>query len=143
MGYRFLEHATDAVVEVTAGDLKEALMDAAGAVIDLTLDRDSVRQLARKEFSAEGEDLRYLLFSWVEEITFVLITEGFAIGRIEFEMGRNGGYRIDATAYGEPIDLERHGFKVEIKAPTFHDMEIREGGGGGEGQTYMRFLLDL
>jgi len=133
-----LDHATDAIIEVTAKDLKEAFSVTADAVINLTLDQDKVKEKEEKEFSAQGKDLSYLLFSWLEEITFVLITEGFAIKRIEFDIEKDNGYKIIAKAYGEPLDLHKHNFKVEIKAPTFYDMEINQDKG-----VFMRFLLDL
>lgn len=142
MSYRFLDHSTDAFIEVTAGDTKEAFSVAADAVIGLTLDQSSVEEKQEKEFSARGKDLEYLLFSWLEEIVFVLITDGFAIRRVEFDIGEGGdggGYQISAKAFGEPLDFAKHGFKVEIKAPTFHEMEIRQDSGG----VFMRFLLDL
>ncbi len=138
MSYKFLDHATDAIIEVTAKDLKEAFSVTADAVINLTLDQDKVEEKDQKEFSAQGKDLRYLLFSWLEEITFVLITQGFAIKRIEFDIEENEGYKITAKAYGESLDFHKHNFKVEIKAPTFYDMEIRQDEG-----VFMRFLLDL
>ena len=138
MSYKFLDHATDAIIEVTAKDLKEAFTVAANAEINLTLDQDKVEEKEERKFSAKGKDLRYLLFSWLEEIPFVLITEGFAIKRLEFDIEKNNGYSIDAIAYGETLDVKKHNFKVEIKAPTFYDMEIREDDG-----VYMRFLLDL
>jgi len=133
-----LDHATDAIIEVTARDLKEAFLVTADAAINLTLDQDKVEEKDQKEFSAQGKDLCYLLFSWLEEITFVLITEGFAIKRIELDMEENDGYTIKAKAFGEPLDFAKHNFKVEIKAPTFYDMEIKT-----DGEVYMRFLLDL
>ena len=138
MSYKFLDHATDAFVEVTAKNLKEAFAVTADAVINLTLDQDKVEEKQQKEFSAKGKDLRYLLFSWLEEITFVLITDGFAIKRIEFEILENEGYQINAIAFGEPLNLEKHNFKVEIKAPTFYEMKIEQKDG-----VFMRFLLDL
>ncbi|QLH02275.1 protein archease [Nitrosopumilus cobalaminigenes] len=138
MSYKFLDHATDAIIEVTAKDLKEAFKVAADAEINLTLDQDKVEEKDQKQFSANGKDLRYLLFSWLEEIPFVLITEGFAIKRIEFDIKEKNGYEINAIAYGEPLDVKKHNFKVEIKAPTFYDMEIRQ-----DNEVYMRFLLDL
>ncbi len=138
MSYKFLDHATDAIIEVTAKNLKEAFSVTADAVIDLTLDQDRVEEKDQKVFSAKGKDLRYLLFSWLEEIPFILITEGFAISRIEFDIIQNEEYKINAVAYGEPLDVKKHNFKVEIKAPTFYDMEIRQ-----ENGVYMRFLLDL
>ncbi|MBC8516311.1 MAG: archease [Nitrosopumilus sp.] len=139
MSYKFLDHATDAIIEITAKDLKEAFAVAADAEINLTLDQDKVEEKDQKKFSANGKDLRYLLFSWLEEIPFVLITEGFAIKRIEFDIEEKDGYKINATAFGEKLDVKKHNFKVEIKAPTFYDMEIRENNDG----VYMRFLLDL
>jgi|TARA_B100001105_G_C22384960_1_gene441419 SHS2 domain-containing protein len=138
LSYKFLDHATDAIIEVTAKNLKEAFSVTADAVIDLTLDQDRVEEKDQKVFSAKGKDLRYLLFSWLEEIPFILITEGFAISRIEFDIIQNEEYKINAVAYGEPLDVKKHNFKVEIKAPTFYDMEIRQ-----ENGVYMRFLLDL
>lgn len=138
MSYKFLDHATDAIIEVTAKDLKEAFAVAADAEINLTLDQDKVEEKDQKQFSAKGKDLRYLLFSWLEEIPFLLITEGFAIKRIEFEIKENEGYEINAIAYGESLDVKKHNFKVEIKAPTFYDMVIKQDDG-----VYMRFLLDL
>ena len=138
MSYKFLDHATDAIIEVTAKDLKEAFSVTADAVINLTLDQDKVKEKDEKDFSAQGKDLSYLLFSWLEEITFVLITEGFAIKRIEFDIEKDDGYKIIAKAYGEPLDLHKHNFKVEIKAPTFYDMQINQDNG-----VFMRFLLDL
>jgi len=138
LSYKFLEHATDAFIEVTAKDLKEAFLVSANAVINITLDQDKVNEIEQKEITAHGKDLNYLLFSWLEEVTFVLITEGFAIKRIELEIKEDEGYKINAKAYGEPLDFLKHNFKVEIKAPTFYEMKIEQKNG-----VFMRFLLDL
>ena len=96
------------------------------------------KETEQKEITAKGKDLRYLLFSWLEEVIFVLITEGFAIKRMELEIYENEGYKIIAKAYGEPLDFLKHNFKVEIKAPTFYEMKIEQKDG-----VFMRFLLDL
>ena len=138
MSYKFLDHSTDAIIEINAKDLKEAFSVAADAVINLTLDQDKVEEKESKEFVSQGKDLYYLLFSWLEEIPFILITEGFAIKRIEFSIEKNDVYKINAKAFGETLDLKKHNFKVEIKAPTFYDMVIKN-----EGEVYMKFLLDL
>lgn len=138
MSYKFLEHTTDAFIEVTAKDLKEAFLVSANAVINITLDQDKVNEIEQKEIIAQGKDLNYLLFSWLEEVTFVLITKGFAIKRIELEIKEDEGYKINAKAYGEPLDFLKHNFKVEIKAPTFYEMKIEQKNG-----VFMRFLLDL
>ena len=138
MSYKLLDHATDAIIEVKAKDLDEAFTVAGQAVADITIDTKSVSEKQEWNIAASGEDLRYLLFNWLEAVIYQLITDGFAIARIQAKVIKNGGYSIEATTYGEPIDLKKHGFKVEIKAPTFHLMEIIEGK-----EIVMRFLLDL
>lgn len=138
MSYKLLEHATDAFIEVTASDLKEAFIQAGNSVVETTIDRSSVKENEKKKISVTGKEIRYLLFDWLEEVIYQLITEGFAIHRFELDIKKNKEYKLEATAFGEPIDLQKHHFKVEIKAPTFHLMEISEGK-----DVKMRFLLDL
>jgi len=138
LSYKLLDHATDAVIEVTASDLAEAFVIAANSVIETTLDRDTVEEKEDMIIRVKGKDLRYLLFNWLEAVIYQLITEGFAIKRIQLDLQKNEEYEISATTYGEPIDLKKHNFKVEIKAPTFHEMEILEGK-----EVKMKFLLDL
>ena len=138
MSYKFIDHATDAIIEVNAKNIKEAFSIAGEAVINLTLDQEKVEEVDKKEFSAQGKDLHYLLFSWLEEIPFLLITEGFAIKRIELDIIENNGYKINAIAFGEPLDVHKHNFKVEVKAPTFYEMEIKQ-----DKDVFMKFLLDL
>ena len=138
MSYKLLEHATDAVIEITAYSLKEAFVVAGQSVVDITLDSEKVEEREQRVLKVVGKDLRYLLFNWLEEVNYQLITEGFAIHRFSVDISKNSEYKLNATAYGEPLDLQKHRFRVEIKAPTFHEMEISEGK-----EVVMRFLLDL
>ncbi len=138
MSYKLLDHATDAIIEVTASDLPEAFLTAANSVVETTLDRNTVEEKEEMVIKVQGKDLRYLLFNWLEAVIYQLITDGFAIKRIQLDLQKNEEYEISATSYGEPIDLKKHNFKVEIKAPTFHEMEILEGE-----EVKMKFLLDL
>ncbi len=78
------------------------------------------------------------VYAWLEEVIYEMITEGFAISRVVPRVSKNSSYTIKADAYGQPIVTARHGFKVEIKAPTFHEMEITHGE-----NVKMKFLLDL
>ena len=138
MSYKLLEHTTDAFIEVTAHNLKEAFTIAAQSVVDTTIDRSTVDEKDEMVIKVSGKDQKYLLFNWLEAVIYQLITEGFAIKRFEVDLQKKDQYEITAKTFGEPIDLKKHNFKVEIKAPTFHLMEISE-----EKEVIMRFLLDL
>ena len=138
MSYKTLEHATDAIIEVTADNLEEAFQTAGISVIETILDSSKVDEVDSKKLVVKGKDLKYLLYNWLEEIIILTITEGFAGKRITIDILRNENYEIHAEVFGESIDLKKHQFKVEIKSPTFHEMEIKE-----DDKIIMKYLLDL
>jgi len=37
---------------------------------------------------------------------------------------------VAGRAWGEPLDLARHGFKTEVKAVTYHELALTEIPGG-------------
>ena len=138
MSYKFIDHATDAIIEVTADSLEDASMVAAESVVNTTIDLDTIEQKEQKEIEVKGEDLRFLLLNWLEEVIYQLITQGFAIAKFQVSISKNSHYTLKAKIFGEKMDLSKHRFKVEIKAPTFHDMRINQ-----KDKVTMRFLLDL
>ena len=138
MSYKTLEHATDAIIEVTADNLKGAFQIAGISVIETILDISKVEENGSKNLIVKGKDLRYLLYNWLEEMIILTITDGFAGKRILLDIMKNDNYQINAEIFGESIDLRKHGFKVEIKSPTFHEMEIEE-----KDNVRMKYLLDL
>jgi len=138
MSYKTLEHATDAIIEVTADNLKEAFEIAGISVIETILDISKVDENNSRKLIVKGKDLKYLLYNWLEEMIILTITDGFAGKRILLEITKNGNYQIDAEIFGEAIDLIKHDFKVEIKSPTFHEMDIKQ-----NDKVVMKYLLDL
>ena len=45
---------------------------------------------------------------------------------------------LNEVISGEKLDLKKHNYKIEIKSPTFHLMEIKE-----NDEITMQYLLDL
>jgi len=138
MSYKVLDHATDAFIEVTASSLIQAFEVAGYSVIDTILDNSKIEEKNERHIIVKGKDLNYLLYNWLEEIIYLVITEGFAIKKLKITLEKNEEYTISAQIFGESIDIKKHGFKVEIKSPTFHEMEIKQ-----EKQVIMKFLMDL
>ena len=138
MSYKTLEHATDAIIEVTADNLKEAFEIAGISVIDTILDSSKVEENDSKKLIVKGKDLKYLLYNWLEEMIILTITDGFAGKKIVLEITKDDEFEINAEIFGEVIDLTKHEFKVAIKSPTFHEMEIEE-----NDNVRMKYLLDL
>jgi SHS2 domain-containing protein len=138
-GYRYLDHMTDAVIEAYGDTLEEAFENAARGLNDTMIDLADVTPREKIQISARGEDLHSLLFDWLDKVMLLLVADGFVMSEFKVSIRKNGGYFLEATAGGEKLDLKRHRYKVEIKAVTYHEMQISQ----QDKQTTLRFLLDL
>lgn len=145
-GYRFLDHMTDAVIEAYGGTLEEAFENAARALNDTMVDLRTVTPDREIEIEASGSDLYSLLFDWLDKVMLLLVADHIVMSEFKIEKIRQdaGGFSLRATAKGERLDLGKHKYKVEIKAVTYHEMQVtvKEGGGAVPAAT-VRFLLDL
>ncbi len=138
MSYKYLEHSTDAFIEVKAKTLEEAFSVAGKSVVDTIIDLKNIQEIEEKSIKVKGRNLLNLLYNWLEEIVTITITDGFAIRNISVNIKKDDEYEIISKISGEKLDLKKHNFKVEIKSPTFHLMEIKE-----NDEIIMRYLLDL
>ena len=138
MSYKYLEHSTDAFIEVKAKNLEEAFSVAGKSVVETIIDLKDIQEIEEKNIKVKGRNLLNLLYNWLEEIVTITITDGFATRSFYVSIKKNKEYQITSKISGEKLDLKKHNFKVEIKSPTFHLMEIKE-----NDEITMRYLLDL
>jgi len=138
MSYKYLEHSTDAFIEVSAKNLEEAFSVAGKSVVETIIDSNNIQEIEEKNIKVKGRNLLNLLYNWLEEIVTITITDGFAIRNFSVNIKKNKEYQIISNISGEKLDIKKHNFKVEIKSPTFHLMEIEE-----NDEITMRYLLDL
>ena len=138
MSYKYLEHSTDAFIEVRAKNLEEAFSVAGKSVVGTIIDSNNIQEIEEKNIKVKGRTLLNLLYNWLEDIVIITITDGFAIKNFSVKIKKNKEYQIISNISGEKLDIKKHNFKVEIKSPTFHLMEIEE-----NDEITMRYLLDL
>jgi SHS2 domain-containing protein len=96
-------------------------------MVALMLDPESVRPQGTIELEAEGGDSESLLVSWLAEILFQAETRPWAFG--EFRVDEISAWRVKGWGAGEPLDPARHKVRAEIKAPTYHMLELKEKAG--------------
>jgi SHS2 domain-containing protein len=139
-GYRFLDHMTDAVIEAYGATLEEAFENAAKALCDTMIDLKTVRPQREIKLFAKGNDLYSLLFDWLDNVMLLLVADGIAMSQFHVKIKQHdNSYLLEGTARGEQLELDRHHYKVEIKAVTYHEMEIKQ----DNDMITLRFLLDL
>lgn len=134
-----MDHMTDAVIEAHGSTLEESFEYAAMGLTNTMVDLDSVEQRMELNISAKGHDKYSLLFDWLDKVMLLLVADGIVLSKFKVKISSNGDHLLEAVASGEKLDLDRHKYKVEIKAVTYHEMLIREDGSG----VTVRFLLDL
>lgn len=140
MPYKFLDHSTDALVEVRHTDMRGALADAALSTTDIMLDRSTVQNRMVRHFTIRDDAVHRLLYQWLDDIIFVTLADNFAIRDVTVDAFDDSDHiTMEARAFGEPLNLVRHKFRIEVKAPTYHEMKIDCNHDG----IVLRFLLDL
>ncbi len=131
----------DAYVEAYGSSLEEAYCNAASAMFEVMTDTGKVTPRFEQSVTVEGHDLKSLLYSWLESLLVKFEVENrlfsrFIIEKINVE---NGRFILKAKVFGEDLDRKKHPSKTEVKAVTYHLMEIEPCGP----EIRLRFILDL
>ncbi|MFO7619143.1 MAG: archease [Thermoplasmata archaeon] len=121
--YEVIDHTADIVIRTSGKDLNEAFENAAYALFDTMCDASTVRPLKVKKLEIEFDDLEQLLVDWLSRLLFLCDVDDMLFS--EFEV-RISGNTLKATIKGEKLDAERHLLKTDIKAITYHMLEVNE-----------------
>jgi len=108
--------------------------------VDTMVDIGAVGERVEEVFTVEGRDLENLLYNWLEAVLVKVTLDGLVFSSFKLDIEKvEGGYRLQGFGRGEPLDLVKHRPKTEVKAVTYHLMEVKE----EAGRFSARFLLDL
>lgn len=133
--FRILEHPADLGIEAHGGTLEEAFVQAAVGLVSIILDPATVEPRQTKEVHLRGADLEQLLVKWLSEILYLYDGQGF-VGK-EFEIVRLTENELDAKVRGEPLDLQKHRTRLDVKAVTYHQLQIQHTDHGVRVQVYL------
>jgi SHS2 domain-containing protein len=131
--FETFEHTADLGLRIRAGDLDTLFAEAAQALFSAIVeDLATVRPLQAVEVRIEGSDRELLLFDWLKELLYHFDAEHLVFGRFEVHVRDNG---LTATAWGEPLDRDRHVLEHEVKAITYHGLRVERVGDGWEAEV--------
>jgi SHS2 domain-containing protein len=113
------------------------LAEAGRALLSILVENpEEVRPETEAAIQIEGTDLEYLLFDWLNELLFRFERDRLLPADFNVTIDAHG---LQATVRGEPIDRERHQLAHEIKAVTYHQLEVKETDAGWQA----RFIVDI
>lgn len=120
--YELFEHTADLGLRATAPDLDALFAEMAAALFAAIVeDPATIRADAATPVGIAGPDREYLLFDWLKELLYRFDAEHQVFARFEVSVRDDG---LTATAWGEPLDPERHLLNHEVKAITYHELKV-------------------
>jgi SHS2 domain-containing protein len=126
--FQEIDHTGDIGIQVTAPSLPQLFERAAAGTFRVLTDPESVQTPDATHISVTGRDREALMVRWLSELNYRHTVDGVLFGAFSVEPihETDDGLTLTAIAHGEPIDPARHTVYTEIKAITFHGMNIRE-----------------
>lgn len=121
--YEYFEATADIGLKAYGKDLNEAFENAGLAIFNIISDTSGIDSLKEIEFEVTSEDEVSLLYDYLEELLFYHEIEFMLFS--EFHVEIDDDLHLKAKIIGEEIDWDKHERKTEIKAITFHMMDVK------------------
>jgi SHS2 domain-containing protein len=135
--FEILDHTADIGLVIYGENLKALFGNAGEAFFRLITDLRKVRRRIERRINIGGESLDRLMVDWLTELLYLhdvenLLFKGFKVESV----GKDG---LKAIVKGEPFREGVHVIKTEVKAVTYHRIEVRQEKGAWRAQV----ILDL
>jgi SHS2 domain-containing protein len=117
-------------------NLNELFENAGLALFETITNIKEVEAKEKLKVETSGYDLKSLMFSWLSELLFLSSTERIFFSKISAEVKEEKeNFLLKAECFGEKIDRNKHEIKTEVKAITYHKMEVKEEDGKWKAQV--------
>jgi SHS2 domain-containing protein len=128
--FEFFDVTADVGYRAYGKSLGNAFENAAIAMFEVITDTSNVKPKIEKLIHLEAEDKYAILYDWLSELLFLHDSEYMVFSKfnVEINIEKEEGekkYLLEASAFGEEFDPERHERRSEVKAVTFHMMDIK------------------
>ena len=120
-------------------NLNEAFENAGLAIFNIISNTDNIDPQKSIEFEITSEDEVSLLYDYLEELLFYHEVEFMLFSEFIIEIEKtDDDYHIKAIIKGEDINWDKHERDCEIKAITFHQMEVNM-----SDDVWLKAIVDL
>lgn len=121
--YEVLDHTADLMVRARGADMGECYANLAYGMFDQMVDLAGVKSEEKRSVEVAGEDPEDALYSFLSELLFMEDYDGLIFKEFEVKVS-DDLLKISCECAGEKLDRSRMHLRTEIKAVTFHMMEI-------------------
>ena len=131
--YETFEHTADVGLKIYGKDLKELFINAALGLFSFITDLKKAESKTEINIILKAENQEELLVSWLNELIFQFSARNFIPK--EFKILKIIDKEIKAKISGQKLDLSKHKILSEIKAATYHELEIKKTKNGLEAKV--------
>ena len=110
--------------EAKADSLESLFEICARATFEAMTDVSKVRAEHEMNFDVAAESIEELLYAFLAEIIYIKDVENIFLS--EFDIKLEEGFVLGCKARGEYIDREKHVLRTDVKAVTYHKLEIKK-----------------
>lgn len=126
--HELFAHTADLGLHIQAPDLHTLFAEAAVCLFDAIIDNpESIQATSPQTFAIPGREHDLLLFDWLRELLYRFETEHRLVARADVIVREEG---LSATTWGEPFDPTRHIPAHEVKAITYHELQVEQNAAG-------------
>lgn len=119
--YILVDHTADMMVKAYGNTLKECFANAAFALFDQTVDLSGIGTDEEIDIRVTGMDDEDRLYSFLAEMLFIEDCDNLILKEFEVSFEDED---VVCHARGETLDRSRHRIRSEVKAVTYHMMDI-------------------
>jgi len=122
--YELIDHTADVGVIAYGKTLSEAFEYAAKAMFDIITDNSEIESIGQYNIKLEAPDLEQLLVDWLSELLFLNSAKNLVFGFFKVYLDEKNN-SLTATIFGDKYDISKHKIGAEIKAVTYHILEVK------------------
>ena len=125
MKYETIDHTADFGIHVFGADAKDLFANAAFALFDLITDINALKGLNEYKVHITGDDWPDTMVNWLRELLYLWTCKEMLVKIANISYLTE--HELIARVNFDPYDPDRHEIKNEIKAVTYHQIQVKKG----------------
>jgi SHS2 domain-containing protein len=131
--FKFLEHTADVKFQAYGKNLKEVYENSGLAFISLVY-QGKIKNVKTKKIKLKGKDLESLMYNFLEEILFLIDSEGFLAGNSKVKIDEK---KKELVAEFSGDNIKNYKAEMAIKAVTYNEMFVKKTKSGWVSQVVL------
>lgn len=121
--YHLIDHTADFGIHVSGTNSKDLFANAAEALFDVITEIDSLTGHDSCHIEVSGDDWSDLMINWLREILYLWNGRERLVKSADItSLSEN---MLSAQVVFDSYDPDRHSIKTEIKAVTYHQIQVK------------------